>query len=193
MKHYSEVVKTKFNTVKVRGGKEYVEVKERLNFLVQHCQYEIETHIQYVESRSMYIAKATLKIWEGDRVYTYTGTAQEVESNSGVNKTSALENAETSAVGRACAMAGIGTDLSIASHDEIVKAQNRERDVVIPSQPTKALTRITAEVKNGVKTMIEKGNNADTIISRIKKQYTLTEKKEQEIRNLVATFNMEAV
>jgi hypothetical protein len=42
-----------------------------------------------------------------------------------VNKTSALENAETSAVGRACAFAGIGVIDSIASADEVHKAINR--------------------------------------------------------------------
>jgi len=56
----------------------------------------------------------------------FTGYAQEVEGEGYINKTSALENAETSAVGRALAMMGIGVLDSIASVDEVNKAQNRE-------------------------------------------------------------------
>jgi hypothetical protein len=65
-----------------------------------------------------------LRIEKGEDSFTYTGLAQEIESANykEVNFTSALENAETSAVGRACAMAGIGIDGGIASADEVKKA-----------------------------------------------------------------------
>ena len=59
----------------------------------------------------------------------FTGYAQEVEGDGFINKTSALENAETSAVGRALAMMGIGVIDSIASIDEINKANNRNVDI----------------------------------------------------------------
>jgi hypothetical protein len=56
----------------------------------------------------------------------FNGHAQEMWGDGYINRTSALENCETSAVGRALAMMGIGVLDSIASVDEVVKAQNRE-------------------------------------------------------------------
>lgn len=79
----------------------------------------------------MWVVKATLNLTKGENQYTYSGLAQEIESDNyrDVNHTSALENAETSAVGRACAMAGIGIDTAIASADEVQKAINRVDEI----------------------------------------------------------------
>ena len=54
----------------------------------------------------------------------FTGYSQAKRWDWFINKTSALENAETSAVGRALAMMWIGVIDSIASLDEINKAEN---------------------------------------------------------------------
>ena len=65
-----------------------------------------------------------------------------------INKTSALENAETSAVGRALAFAGFQTDASIASADEVANAivqQNSMTRVVNQSQQNKASEFDTVE------------------------------------------------
>ena len=51
-----------------------------------------------------------------------TGTASEERNASPINKTSYIENCETSAVGRALGFAGIGTDGSIASAEEVAAA-----------------------------------------------------------------------
>ena len=115
--------KLKDKAIKIKG-KEYVQVKDRILYLSEsNLQYSIETDYEYVDSRRLWIVKATLTI--GD--YKFTGLAQEIESEDykQVNHASALENCETSAVGRACAMAGIGVLDSIASIDEINKAKNR--------------------------------------------------------------------
>lgn len=57
-----------------------------------------------------------------------TGWAEEIRGAGYVNKTSALENCETSAVGRALAMAGIAVEKSVATKDEVEQAQaERER------------------------------------------------------------------
>lgn len=108
-------------------GKKYVQVKDRIAFLASNDNeepYSITTEYDYYPEQKMWVVKATLTL--GDSVYT--GLAQEVESKNykEVNSTSALENCETSAVGRACAMAGIGIVDSIASADEMHKAHNRE-------------------------------------------------------------------
>ena len=55
-----------------------------------------------------------------------TGTAYEKENSTFINKTSYIENCETSAVGRALAMCGIGIDKSIASAEEVINAVNNQ-------------------------------------------------------------------
>lgn len=119
----------KLKTISIKG-KEYVEVKERILHLANQddFDYSIETDYQYFETRKMWVVKAKLTIYKDEKEYVYTGLAQELESDNyrEVNYSSALENAETSAVGRACAMAGIGVIDSIASADEISKSQNRQ-------------------------------------------------------------------
>ena len=57
-----------------------------------------------------------------------TGLAQEKETSSYVNKTSYIENCETSAVGRALGMLGIGVDSSMASAEELVNAITNQDD-----------------------------------------------------------------
>lgn len=122
-------------TIKIKG-KDYVTVNERIKYLAENCKYSIQTEYQYFEDRRMWVVKATLTIYKEeseyvDNVHVYTGLAQEIESDNyrDVNHTSALENAETSAVGRACAMAGIGIDTAIASAEEVQKAINRVDEV----------------------------------------------------------------
>jgi len=107
-------------------GKDYVQVKDRVLYLAETYQdkYSIVTEYEFHQEKLMWVVKATLTI----NGCTYTGLAQEIESDDykQVNHASALENCETSAVGRACAMAGIGVLDSIASADEMTKASNRK-------------------------------------------------------------------
>lgn len=56
-----------------------------------------------------------------------TGWAEEVRGSSNINKTSALENCETSAVGRALGFAGFGSAEQIASADEVTVAIERQK------------------------------------------------------------------
>ena len=63
------------------------------------------------------LMKTTIKDSEG--IIKSTGLAHEVQEASYINKTSYIENCETSAVGRALAMLAIGIDTSMASADEV--------------------------------------------------------------------------
>ena len=116
---------TDLKTIQIHG-KEYVTVAERLRYLAEEKPggYSIETGYDYFPERKMWVVKATLTLGE----CLYTGLAQEIETDKGINQTSALENAETSAVGRACAMAGIGIIEGVASADEVNKALNRSEE-----------------------------------------------------------------
>lgn len=55
-----------------------------------------------------------------------TGLAQEKEGSTYINKTSYIENCETSAVGRALGMLGIGSDEQMASAEEVANAVNNQ-------------------------------------------------------------------
>jgi len=108
-------------------GKKYVLVSDRIIFFNEtHPKGSITTELLSDPLSDKIVVKATVKPEEGR---AFTGLAQEIVGEGYINKTSALENAETSAVGRALAMMGIGVIDSIASVDEINKAQNRSRYV----------------------------------------------------------------
>ncbi len=61
-----------------------------------------------------------------------TGFAQEKEAASMINKTSYIENCETSAVGRALAMLGLGSDENIASSQEMYAAMSQQEAMEQP-------------------------------------------------------------
>ena len=63
-----------------------------------------------------------------------TGLAQEKETSSFINKTSFIENCETSAVGRALGFAGIGVDGSMASAEEVANAIMNQNNQETPQR-----------------------------------------------------------
>lgn len=98
-------------------GKKYVLISDRvLYFNEKYPEGSITTEL--VSNDAMVVVKATVK--PNDK-QTFTGYSQATWGEGFINKTSALENAETSAVGRALAFMGIGVIDSIASIDEINK------------------------------------------------------------------------
>ena len=107
-------------------GKEYMTVAERINLLLSQKgvtrYYSLSTEI--VEINDAYcVMKATLTF--PDPYQYFTGHAMEEKGNKGVNKTSHVENCETSAIGRALAAAGFhGSEY--ASADELVEALNKQ-------------------------------------------------------------------
>ena len=111
----------KFKTTNIRG-KQYVEVNERIKFFRQEDRYKdwtIMSEFTVLDSEQC-VCKTTIADATG-RVIA-TGHAHEVQGASNINKTSYVENCETSAVGRALAMLGIGIDTSIASANEVEDA-----------------------------------------------------------------------
>lgn len=105
-------------------GKAYVEVNERVKyFLENYKNWSIETEL-LSNDNGVCVIKAIVKDENG--IVKATGHAYETEGSTFINKTSYLENCETSAVGRALGFLGIGIDASIASADEVVNAMNNQ-------------------------------------------------------------------
>ena len=101
-------------------GKDYAEVNQRIKvFRMLYPNGCIQTSIESLEN-GVVVMKAVVKD-EEDHVLG-TGYAYEKESSSFINKTSYIENCETSAVGRALGMLGIGIDTSVASYEEVANA-----------------------------------------------------------------------
>lgn len=107
-------------------GKDYAEVNQRVKaYRMCHPNGAIFTEIVSLENGIVTI-KATVHNDEGTPLAT--GYAQEKESSSYINKTSYIENCETSAVGRALGFCGFGIDTSIASADEVANAINNQSE-----------------------------------------------------------------
>lgn len=106
-------------------GKDYAEVNQRIKaFRMVYPQGSIPTEIVSIDN-GVVIMKAS--VFTDDGRLLATGTAYEKEDSTFINKTSYIENCETSAVGRALGIAGFGIDVSVASAEEVQNAiQNQE-------------------------------------------------------------------
>jgi hypothetical protein len=105
---------------------DYETVEERLaRFWKEHEDGRIETTL--VESTlQRFIIKASIYRTEVDAQAWTTGYAEETVSTRGVNATSALENCETSAIGRALANAGYASKGKRPSREEMSKVKTAE-------------------------------------------------------------------
>ena len=102
---------------------DYETVEERLvKFWKDHPDGQIHTRL--VESLpARFIVEASIFRTEADARPWTTGLAEETVQGRGVNATSALENCETSAIGRALANAGYATKGKRASREEMSKVE----------------------------------------------------------------------
>lgn len=113
-------------TMKIKG-KDYVPVNERLKeFRKLFKDYSLTSEIIELTPEVCTI-KAVITDDKG--VVRATGLAQELRNNamSLVNKTSYVENCETSAWGRALGNFGIGIDSAICTADELLMAMNAQQ------------------------------------------------------------------
>lgn len=136
-------------------GKKYWTVKERIVML--HDDWEgasVTTKLISVsqvmdtatsEKCNEYIVKAVVTPDTSHPDVIFTGLAAERDNDGPINKTSSLENAETSAIGRALGFMGYGIEDSIASYEEVVGAQKRQSNF----KPTiKSLTDLDKSMNN---------------------------------------------
>lgn len=100
-------------------GKDYATVTERIKAFRSICPNGTITTEIITHTENMVVMVA--KVYEGETLLA-TGTAYETKDSGLVNKTSYIENCETSAVGRALGFLGLGIDTSVASFEEMVGA-----------------------------------------------------------------------
>jgi hypothetical protein len=100
---------------------DYETVEERLTkYWKDHPDGQIHTKL-LESSAGRFIVEASIYRTEADARPWTTGLAEETVQGRGVNATSALENCETSAIGRALANAGYATKGKRASREEMSK------------------------------------------------------------------------
>ena len=104
---------------------DYETVEERLiKYWKDHPDGQIHT-LLLDSSGGRYIVLASIYRTEADARPWTTGLAEETVAGRGVNATSALENCETSAIGRALANAGYATKGKRASREEMSKVASK--------------------------------------------------------------------
>lgn len=123
------------------------------------------------------IFKAIVNDSEGKSLAT--GTAYEKEGSTFINKTSYIENCETSAVGRALGLAGFGIDTSIASAEEIANGiQQQDNEKVIDKKKIESLNKA-----------IENAKIQEQVVEIILSQYGYNNTKEIKIKDYMNIVN----
>ena len=125
--------------VRQKGNKMYLEVKHRITILRRHYAIALGIDTTLLEANDKYV-RVQAKIADPDGRVIASGMAEEIRGKGLVNQTSALENAETSAVGRALASLGLhgGEYASANEMDAVVRKseiQNQETPKPMPDDP----------------------------------------------------------
>ena len=143
---------TKLKTINIKG-KKYVEVNERLKyFRSNYPNYSLVSEITHIDSE-MVVIKSDI-INENGKVLA-SGHAHEEKGANYINKTSYVENCETSSWGRALANFGIGIDESVASAQELQMAISKDNKPT-PKGVTKK--KMTIEIYQAMMKSIKDGN-----------------------------------
>jgi hypothetical protein len=111
--------------IKIKG-RDYITVNERLKHFRLDDTYKGWNIIEDVAEINSNEIIVTVTIVDADGMLRSKASSQEYRDSSMINKTSFLENAATSALGRALGYLGIGIDTSIASAEEMNGALNRQ-------------------------------------------------------------------
>lgn len=159
-------------TVDIKG-KKYVEVNTRIQVfreLFPDGRQETEVLAHDLEKGIILMKVKVYADSTSDKPIA-EGTALEKESSSFINKTSYVENCETSAFGRALGNLGIGIDTSVASYEEVANAIENQKDKrewqvdndtpLISTEQVKILEKTIEKYKlsdSEVKTILEKNN-----------------------------------
>lgn len=140
-------------------GKDYVLVNERVQDFrtLTGLNYGIETTIVELDMEKGYVVMKATVIDNINGKIVSSGTAYEYKDSSFINKTSFIENCETSAVGRALGFLGFGIGTSIASAEEVQNA--------IDQQP------ISATMEKSLRQLITNNKIENEVVIEVLKNY----------------------
>ena len=161
----------KLKTINIKE-KPYVEVNERIKHFRSSPEYKgwsLSTKIIFQSETEVWM-KATVCDDKGKKVAT--GHAYEDKRNGFINKTSHVENCETSAWGRALANLGIGIDSQVASYEEVANAMLNQG-----TSPQ----NITLNINDG---------NWEKVLKYISTQKTQGKEMEEIVEQLIKKYNI---
>lgn len=125
-------------------GKDYAEVNQRIKAFRKVCPNgSITSEIISLEN-GICVMKAV--VYDGENNVLGTGHAYEKENSSYINKTSYIENCETSAVGRALGMCGFGINTSVASAEEVSNAIRQQETQSKPKTQSKPAAQSVPQI-----------------------------------------------
>ena len=175
---------TTLKTTNIQGTP-YVEVNERLkHFRSTYIGYSLISEVVDINDTSITI-KAT--IFDDKQNPIASGIAQEVKGSSFINKTSHVENCETSAWGRALGNLGIGIDTAVASYNEVANAKlNSSNSVEDKGNAKSTKTKMTkgnyAVMKKSAENHRKNGKTWDEILGIMSENVILDTKLVQDMR-----------
>lgn len=155
-------------TVDIKG-KKYVEVNTRIQVfreLFPEGRQETEVLAHDLEKGIILMKVKVYADSTSDKPIA-VGTALEKESSSFINKTSYVENCETSAFGRALGNLGIGIDTSVASYEEVANAIENQKD----TREWQVTPLISTEQVQILKKTVDKYNLSDERVKQILGDY----------------------
>lgn len=185
-------------------GKDYYTVASRHSVLISNFVGRVSINSEIIEALCDQNKVAVKVILNVDNWGSFSGLALERYDSSFINKTSALENAETSALGRALASFGLhGSEF--ASADELINAKNNQNkktivedqkeekiddiyiatklEVIENNKDKKNSTALRSDLEN-LKTRIYKANKWDSFVkSNLYKKYTTLQNKHKPKRS----------
>lgn len=204
------MTKNDLPTISIQG-KEYVLVKDRVLFFNENYKnYKngaIKTEIVKYENGQVIVRAIVIPDVSSPERY-FTGMSQAKEDTGYINRTAALENAETSAVGRALAMMGIGVFDSLASADEVAKTEsesNQPRNPFSPHREPNAICKFCkaeAEERFGVSKRgnsyhaifcLKNPNHIEWLTANPSQTQIIEEAQEKNIKAEVASVNEDKV
>ena len=158
-------------TVDIKG-KAYVEVNERIKYFRENYKgWSLESDLLSLDN-GVCVIKATIRDENG--IVKANGLAYEKENSTFINKTSYIENCETSAWGRALGNLGIGIDTSIASAEEVINTVNNQpKPKLNDSSIYISLAKLTDLnlIKNFYEENKDKVNDPELLRKRAREQY----------------------
>jgi hypothetical protein len=149
-------------------GKQYATVAHRLQqFRALYPAAQIITELM-ADDGTKVIMRSEIRI---NDICIATGWAEEVRGSSNINKTSALENCETSAIGRALAIAGFDSSGSICSADEVKIAIERQATESVAKMTKKS--KLTKKQQKALETHLDECTDGDLKLQKVLDYYKI--------------------
>ena len=174
-------------------GSEYAMVNQRVKaFRMVYPTGYIHTHFYDLKDGvCTMLAECGYYTEDGRKIELGTGTAQEKEGSSYINRDSYIENCESSAVGRCLGMAGFGIVTAICSAEELENAIKHQEDADQKKQPDVTEDRKATPKQVEVLSKVYTGENLSKLLAnnKVDRLEDLSMKKASELISFISKMN----